>query len=83
MRIPIFLSLFLTAHAFVQRPSLQPKPLSVATDTETIATAGQVDDNRLAQAFAQAKEDGKAAFVTFITAGYPEKDGTTRLSKCC
>lgn len=30
---------------------------------------------RIEEAFAAAKERGEAAFVTFITAGYPTKDG--------
>lgn len=32
-------------------------------------------DGRLEQAFASAKEKGEAAFVTFVTAGYPQKQG--------
>ena len=27
------------------------------------------------EAFAKAKERGEAAFVTFVTAGFPDKDG--------
>ena len=30
---------------------------------------------RIEEAFAAAKEKGEAAFVTFITAGYPAKEG--------
>jgi len=32
-------------------------------------------NGRIEEAFAQAKERGEAAFVTFVTAGFPEKDG--------
>jgi hypothetical protein len=31
---------------------------------------------RIEQAFASAKERGEAAFVTFVTAGYPDAHGT-------
>jgi hypothetical protein len=31
---------------------------------------------RIEEAFAQAKERGEAAFVTFVTAGYPSAKGT-------
>lgn len=34
---------------------------------------------RIEEAFATAKEKGEAAFVTFVTAGYPTKDGKLRL----
>ena len=32
-------------------------------------------NGRIEQAFAQAKERGDAAFITFVTAGFPDKDG--------
>ena len=32
-------------------------------------------NGRIEEAFAQAKERGEAAFVTFVTAGFPEKNG--------
>ena len=32
-------------------------------------------NGRIEEAFAKAKERGEAAFVTFVTAGFPEKDG--------
>eukprot|EP00986_Skeletonema_menzelii_P006613 scaffold2525_cov183-Skeletonema_menzelii.AAC.3 len=32
-------------------------------------------NGRIEEAFAQAKERGEAAFVTFVTAGFPEKIG--------
>ncbi len=37
--------------------------------------------NRLKQAFASAKDRNEAAFVAFVTAGYPEKKGKTL--DCC
>jgi hypothetical protein len=36
---------------------------------------------RLIQAFASAKERNEAAFVAFVTAGYPEKKG--KAYDCC
>lgn len=32
-------------------------------------------NGRIEEAFAKAKERGEAAFVTFVTAGFPDKDG--------
>ncbi len=32
-------------------------------------------NGRIEEAFARAKERGEAAFVTFVTAGFPEKNG--------
>lgn len=34
---------------------------------------------RIEEAFASAKENGKAAFVSFITAGYPSPEGESKL----
>lgn len=36
-------------------------------------------NGRIEEAFAQAKARGEAAFVTFVTAGFPEKDGESTL----
>lgn len=36
---------------------------------------------RIEDAFAQAKERGEAAFVTFVTAGYPTAKGTFWIQK--
>ena len=32
-------------------------------------------NGRIEEAFAQCKEKGEAAFVTFVTAGFPSKEG--------
>lgn len=32
-------------------------------------------NGRIEQAFASAKERGEAAFITFVTAGFPTKEG--------
>lgn len=32
-------------------------------------------NGRIEEAFAKAKERGEAAFVTFVTAGFPDKEG--------
>lgn len=34
-------------------------------------------DGRIEEAFAKCKERGEAAFVTFVTAGFPVKEGET------
>lgn len=36
-------------------------------------------NGRIEEAFASAKERGEAAFVTFVTAGFPSKDGELML----
>ncbi len=38
--------------------------------------AGGANRDRIVRAFASAKERGEAAFVTFVTAGYPTARGT-------
>ena len=38
---------------------------------------------RVEEAFAAAKEAGRAAFVTFVTAGYPRAEGTSVLLSPC
>ena len=37
---------------------------------------------RVEEAFAAAKEAGRAAFVTFVTAGYPRAEGASVLLPC-
>jgi|TARA_B100001142_G_C13815231_1_gene454338 hypothetical protein len=43
--------------------------------TTEVAAMKRGMDGRLEEAFASAKAAGKAALVTFITAGYPTIDG--------
>ena len=52
--------------------------LGVASSTGPIAVAEMERGlgGRIEAAFEAAKEKGEAAFVTFITAGYPNADGT-------
>lgn len=53
--------------------------LSVASaDTITVADMERGVGGRIEAAFEAAKEKGEAAFVTFITAGYPTAQGTVR-----
>jgi hypothetical protein len=54
----------------------------VASPIERTATAGMERGvgGRIEEAFAQAKERGEAAFVTFVTAGYPTAQGTYRIT---
>ena len=50
--------------------------LNVASaDTVPIAQMGRGIGGRLEESFAAAKANGEAAFVAFITAGYPAKEG--------
>ena len=35
-------------------------------------------DGRIEAAFAKCKEAGEAAFITFVTAGFPVKEGTKK-----
>jgi hypothetical protein len=46
---------------------------------ETTASVAKMErgvGGRIEEAFAQSKERGEAAFVTFVTAGYPTAQGT-------
>jgi hypothetical protein len=48
---------------------------SSTSPAQKVAEMPRGMDGRLEQAFASAKEKGEAAFVTFVTAGYPQKQG--------
>ena len=51
-------------------------PLRVSTsDTVAVADMQRGIGGRLEDAFESAKERGEAAFVTFVTAGYPRSQG--------
>ena len=41
----------------------------------TTTTSAVTSTTRLQKAFASAKKNGKAAFVSFVTAGYPTAEG--------
>lgn len=47
-----------------------------ATEIPNVAAMGRGMGGRIEEAFAAAKEKGEAAFVTFVTAGYPTADDT-------
>ena len=53
-------------------------PLRMVSSAESISVADMQRGigGRLEDAFETAKERGEAAFVTFVTAGYPRKEGT-------
>lgn len=53
-------------------------PLRMVASTESVSVADMQRGigGRLEDAFEAAKEKGEAAFVTFVTAGYPRKEGT-------
>jgi hypothetical protein len=46
-----------------------------SSTTEAIADMQRGIGGRIEDAFASAKERGEAAFITFVTAGYPTKEG--------
>ena len=41
----------------------------------TSSSMARGHNGRIEQAFAEAKDRGEAAFVTFVTAGFPVKEG--------
>jgi hypothetical protein len=45
-------------------------------ESEVVAKMERGVGGRIEEAFAQAKQRGEAAFVTFVTAGYPSAAGT-------
>ena len=52
-------------------------PLKVASaETISVADMERGMGGRLEEAFETAKAKGEAAFVAFVTAGYPKKEGT-------
>lgn len=80
MRLLNFISLISVAAAWVPSArNIQSSALSmVASSTspsQKVADMPRGMDGRLEEAFASAKEKGEAAFVTFVTAGYPQKQG--------
>jgi hypothetical protein len=56
---------------------LRPSQLRMVASSETLSVADMQRGigGRLEDAFEAAKERGEAAFVTFVTAGYPRADG--------
>lgn len=49
--------------------------ISINRNMSAVQSMQRGHNGRIEEAFAQAKERGEAAFVTFCTAGFPEKDG--------
>jgi hypothetical protein len=47
-----------------------------SVEAEAVAKMERGVGGRIEEAFAQSKERGEAAFVTFVTAGYPSAAGT-------
>ena len=72
-----------TTGGYIGKPSIQ---LNVAA-SESIAVSDMERGmgGRLEEAFETAKSKGEAAFVAFITAGYPTKEGTLchKVAVCC
>ena len=65
-----------TTGGYIER-SRSTFPLSVAsTEAISVADMERGIGGRLEEAFATAKDKGEAAFIAFITAGYPRKEGT-------
>jgi tryptophan synthase len=53
-----------------------------SVETDAVAKMQRGVGGRIEEAFAQAKERGEAAFVTFVTAGYPSAKGTSTTILC-
>jgi hypothetical protein len=65
-----------TTGGYIER-SKSAFPLNVAsTEAIPLADMERGMGGRLEEAFETAKAKGEAAFVAFITAGYPSKEGT-------
>lgn len=82
---PLLLSLFEVSTAFSFRPLVNKQrtststPLKVASvDSPSVTDMERGVGGRIENAFAESKEKGEAAFVTFVTAGYPTADGKRR-----
>jgi hypothetical protein len=81
----LILSLFGTVSAFVPstRTASTTRSLtslnvaSADTTVKNIDHLGRGMGGRIEEAFAAAKQKGEAAFVTFVTAGYPSAKGTS------
>lgn len=50
-----------------------------STESTLVADMKRGIGGRLEDAFASSKERGEAAFVTFVTAGYPRAEGKTKI----
>lgn len=61
--------------AVTSAASQQHFMVASSSTQEQVASMPRGMDGRIENAFAQAKERGEAAFVTFVTAGYPTKEG--------
>jgi hypothetical protein len=73
-----------SACAFTPAPLQKPKSplghtaLGVASvEIPAVSDMERGVGGRIEDAFAAAKEKGEAAFVTFVTAGYPTSDGAS------
>lgn len=70
-------SLAFTPSAFQASTTVKSSALNVAAvEAPSVADMERGVGGRIEEAFASAKEKGEAAFVTFVTAGYPTADDT-------
>jgi hypothetical protein len=69
--------LLLHSTAFANQSAHPPHITSI--QTKMAASMARGLNGRIEEAFASAKERGEAAFVTFVTAGFPSKDGELML----
>jgi len=74
---PIVQYLHNRAHLKALNPPLHTPLKSPVKQLSEIMKAG--NGGRIEQAFAAAKEKGEAAFVAFVTAGYPHAEGMLNL----
>lgn len=75
----LFASTTTTTTAFIpapQRAALATNLFVVSAESRVdISNLGRGMGGRVEEAFAAAKAKGEAAFVTFVTAGYPKAEG--------
>jgi len=53
-----------------------------SAESNTVESMSKGMGGRIEEAFGAAKERGEAAFVTFVTAGYPTAKGTVKSLLC-
>ena len=73
---------FLSTTSFVGKKQPNRSPLFMVASAESRAVSDMQRGmrGRIEDAFAAAKEKGEAAFVTFVTAGYPTAQGKNHVT---
>lgn len=65
----------MTSNATELQQSNNSTNISINRNMSEVQSMQRGHNGRIEEAFAQAKERGEAAFVTFCTAGFPVKEG--------